>query len=185
MTTTITVWLNRLKAGDRDPATQRLWSAYFERMVRLAQQHLGKRRLPSDGEDVALSAFDSFVNAVEAGRFPRIDDRDDLWKVLFVITSRKAVDQLQAVHRQKRGHGVEAESLPEQVYASDLDPAEAILMAEEVEMRLAALGDPVLRQIAMLKLEGYTNEDIALRIDRSVPTVERKLNRIRKIWAGE
>ena len=41
----------------------------------------------------------------------------------------------------------------------------------------------------MWKLEGYTNEEIAAKMNggegRSLPTVERKLARIRKIWAKE
>jgi DNA-directed RNA polymerase specialized sigma24 family protein len=176
----ITVWLARLKAGDRDAAAERLWSAYFERMVRLAQRHLGSRRLPADGEDVALSAFDSFVASVEAGRFPRLDDRDDLWQVLFVLTSRKVADQLEAAGRLKRGGGTVAESFSDDGFASpEPDPAEAALLAEEVEVRLTALADPVLRQVAVWKLEGYANGEIAAKMDRSVPTVERRLRRIR------
>ena len=34
----------------------------------------------ADEEDVALSAFDSFCRGAEQGRFPRLDDRDDLWQ---------------------------------------------------------------------------------------------------------
>ncbi len=60
---TITVWLQRLHAGDRSEAVERLWAAYFARMVRLAHQRLGQRVRAHDGEDVALSAFDSFVRA--------------------------------------------------------------------------------------------------------------------------
>src|SRR5437763_11236120 len=105
-TGSVTIWLGRLKAGDRDEAVARLWEAYFRRLVGLARGHLKNRpRGPADEEDVALSAFDSFVRAAEAGRFPRLDDRDDLWQVLLVVTSRKAADAVQAEGRLKRGGG--------------------------------------------------------------------------------
>ena len=58
------------------------------------------------------------------------------------------------------------------------------MLAEEVVLRLAALDDPVLRRIASWKLEGFSNEEVTAKLGRSVPTVERKLNRIRRIWAG-
>jgi hypothetical protein len=90
-TESVTVWLARLKSGQRDEAAWRLWQVYFDRLVRLARARLASRpRLARDAEDVALSAFDSFVRAVEAGRFPRLEDSDDLWQVLLVLTARKA-----------------------------------------------------------------------------------------------
>ena len=61
----ISEWVQKLKEGDDDAASH-LWETYFERLVRLAQ-----RRLPSslrrsrDEEDVALSAFHSFVKGVK------------------------------------------------------------------------------------------------------------------------
>jgi hypothetical protein len=39
----------------------------------------------ADEEDVAPSAFDSFCRAARAGRFPRLDDRHDLWQILVLI----------------------------------------------------------------------------------------------------
>jgi DNA-directed RNA polymerase specialized sigma24 family protein len=61
-------------------------------------------------------------------------------------------------------------------------PAEAAVLNEELERRLKALGDPLLRRIALRKLEGYTNQEIAVEIDATERTVERKLERIRARW---
>ena len=44
----------------------------------------------ADEEDVALSAFKSFVRAVQEDRFLKLDDRDDLWQILVMLTLRKA-----------------------------------------------------------------------------------------------
>src|ERR1700712_2111004 len=90
----VTRWLGDLKAGDGDGgAAQKLWELYCESLVRLAQGILGaSNRAVEDEEDAALSAFDSFFAAASRGRLPRLDDRDDLWRVLVTITSRKALN---------------------------------------------------------------------------------------------
>src|SRR4051812_48283 len=86
----VTLYLRRLREGDR-LALQKLWEGYFARLVGLARTRLrGVPRQAADEEDVALSAFDSFYRGVEEGRFPRLDDRNDLWQVLVLLTARKA-----------------------------------------------------------------------------------------------
>jgi DNA-directed RNA polymerase specialized sigma24 family protein len=101
----VTRWLGALKAGDPD-AAQRLWERYFADLVRLARARLRRApRAAEDEEDVALSAFDSFCTAATQRRFPRLDDRDDLWRVLVTLTERKAADLRRRRRRQKRGGG--------------------------------------------------------------------------------
>jgi DNA-directed RNA polymerase specialized sigma24 family protein len=53
---------------------------------------------------------------------------------------------------------------------------------EALERRLAALADPELRQIALWRLEGYTNREIAERLESTERLVERRLERIRSKW---
>ena len=80
-------WIVQLKAGNQ-AAAQELWEDYFQRLVRLARRRLrGRSRRAADEEDVALSAFDSFCRGAEQGRFPRLTDRDNLWRLLVVITA--------------------------------------------------------------------------------------------------
>src|SRR4051794_22257712 len=98
----VTQWVQRLQAGDR-AAAQRLWEGYFRRLVGLARKRLGGMpRRAADEEDVALSAFDSFCRGAEQGRFPQLEDRDDLWQVLVLLTARKAADLAQHEGRDKR-----------------------------------------------------------------------------------
>ena len=98
-------WLGQLKGGDQD-AAQKLWQRYFRRLVGLAREHLRDTpRRAADEEDVALGAFASFCKGVEEGRFPRLDDRDDLWRLLVAITERKVTDQVRRALRLKRGGG--------------------------------------------------------------------------------
>ena len=192
----VTFWLARLKSGDR-AAVQQLWERYFDRLVRLARRRLEQSpRRAADEEDAALSAFHSFCQRVEGGRFPQLEDRTDLWRLLVVITSRKALKQAEANRRAKRGGGhVRGESIflggtqgEEElgIHAiADREPTPefAVQMAEGIQGLLARLDDPPLRELALLKLEGFSNEEIAERLPCAVRTVERRLRGIRAIWS--
>jgi DNA-directed RNA polymerase specialized sigma24 family protein len=192
----ITRWLERLKAGDR-VAAQRLWQEYFHRLVAMARSKLrAAQRRAADEEDVALSAFDSFCRGAERGRFPQLNDRDDLWQLLVLITGRKAVDLINYERRQKRGGALPAESSAyqpagdrgqdcelEHVLGREPSPEFAAQVAEECQRLFASLGDPELVAVANWKMEGYTNPEIASKLDCAPRTVERKLQLIRHIWS--
>jgi RNA polymerase sigma factor (sigma-70 family) len=190
-TGSISLWLEQLRGGDAR-AAQPLWERYIARLVRLARGRLPARvRRSADEEDVALSAFQSFFEAVEQGRLPRLDDRNNLWAVLVTITDRKAMALLERERAQKRGGGeVRGDSVAEGMAAS-ADPAPtpefAVEVAEQCERLLAALEarDPELKRIALWKLEGHTNQEIGRLANRSVATVERKLALIRGVWAQD
>ena len=114
-----------LKGGNR-AASQRLWEAYFGRLVGLARARLrGVSGRMADEEDVALSAFESFYRRAERGQFPQLEDRDDLWQLLFVLTVRKAINLVQYQGRKSRGGG-RVQSLAD----LDLVGTEAILGAD-------------------------------------------------------
>ncbi len=195
----VTHWLNLLKGGD-SAAIQRLWEAYFPRLVGLARKKLHEApRRAADEEDVALSAFDSFCEGAAQGRFPQLTDRDDLWHVLVTITARKALQLVRHEQRQKRGGGaVRGESVfhegsetadepsgLEQILGSEPTPAFAAQVAEEYQQLLARLGDADLCRVAVWKMEGYSNEEIAAKLGCVPRTVERKLGLIRTLWSQE
>src|SRR3954452_12177024 len=103
----VTRWIDDLKAGDR-AAAQPLWERYYARLVALARDKLRRTRRAAaieDEEDAALSAFNSFCDGAARGRFPLLADRGDLWRLLVVITARKACAQVDRRCRQKRGGG--------------------------------------------------------------------------------
>ncbi len=54
---------------------------------------------------MALSAFHSFCDRAGRGQFPQLADRDDLWRLLATITTRKVIDTVRHQTRQKRGGG--------------------------------------------------------------------------------
>ncbi len=178
----VTHWLGQLKAGDAAGA-QELWQRYFQPLVGLARKKLqGKKPRLADEEDVALSAFHSFCKGAKQGRFPRLADRDDLWQILVMLTARKAWKLLRHEGRQKRGAGLApADADLEQIIGQEPTPDFALQMAEEFQRLLDSLEDE-LRQVALWKMEGYKNKEIAVKLKCVVRAVERKLWTIRKIW---
>jgi RNA polymerase sigma factor (sigma-70 family) len=192
----VTRWVGGLKAGEAE-AARRLWERYFADLVRLARARLRDApRAVADEEDAALSAFKSLCRGVEGGRFPRLDDRGDLWRVLVTITARKVADQREHERRLKRGGGqvrteadlaataLESGGLA-QAPAHEPSPELATLVAEQCQRLFDLLPDESLRQVAQLRLEGYTDEEIAARLGCGLSTVERRLRTIRKLWASE
>jgi RNA polymerase sigma factor (sigma-70 family) len=185
----VTRWFSALQEGDSS-AAQQLWERYFQQLVALARQKLtGKRQGVADEEDVALSAFDSFCRNAEKGRFPRLLDRDSLWRLLMVITCRKAAHLIRDQGRLKRG-GSTAVELSEsdcldQVLSREPDPEFAVEVAEQCERLLCKLADPRLERVALRRMEGYSVEEIAAELGCAPRSVKRKLQLIRGIWENE
>jgi RNA polymerase sigma factor (sigma-70 family) len=187
----ITWYIAGLKRGDSEAAAA-LWERYFRRLASLARSRLrAADRRATDEEDVALSAFDSVCRRAAQGRFPQLDDRDDLWRLLVVITVRKAIALAGREQRPRRGGGQvrllsELESAEaERVLGSEPTPELAAQAAEQCRHLLGLLGDESLRHVALRKLEGYTNAEIAAELGCVEATVERKLQRIRAVWTRE
>ncbi len=194
----VTRLLEQLKSDDpavRDDAVRRVWERYVPALLDLARHHLAQRLLHrEDEEDVLQSMYASFCLRQGRGCF-ELNGRDDLWKLLVTVTLRKARNAARR-HRQEvrdyrreqaQGGRPDSESNGwefELMDGAEPTPADAAALSEALEERLLALGDPILRQIAVRKLEGYTNKEIARELDDCTErTIERKLGRIRAKWA--
>jgi DNA-directed RNA polymerase specialized sigma24 family protein len=194
----ISQWLGQLKEGDR-AALQPIWEAYFQRLVVQVRRRLSDTpRRARDEEDVVLSALNSFYRATEQGRLPKLDDRHDLWMVLCLMARRKA-DDLRRYERRARRDVRRA--LDEAALAADTptdgappltwlegrepSPDDVAALAEEGERRLHLLGDPELRTVAVMRLEGYSAEEIAASLGLTDRTVRRRVALIRRIWYEE
>ena len=192
-TQSVTYWLSLVKVGDGD-AAQALWQRYSDALIRLARSRLkNSQRAVADEEDAALSAFDSFCRGVASGRYPRLDDRHDLWRLLIVITERKAFDQAKREHRKKRGGG-KIVALPEGsqdglgiagIPALAPTPEFAAMVAEECRRLFDMLSNDSLKEIARLRMEGHTSAEVAEQLGCSLRSVTRKLELIRRAWLGE
>jgi len=191
-TPSVSTWIGQLKAGDA-AAAEALWQRYFAQLVELARQHLSRTvTRAADQEDVALSAFADFCTGVQAGRFPRLSNRHDLWRLLLTITLRKArklADYETGQRRDARrtvGAG-DLFDLPDadldRLAGADPDPALAAEVADQLRWLLQHLPEPDLRPIALDLLAGYTAAETAGRHQCSQRTVERRWQRIRQFWA--
>lgn len=186
----ITEWLDRAREGE-EVGRQQLWGRYYERLVRLAKSSLSARnRRVSDEEDIAAMAFAAFFRALEQGKLTEIQDRDGLWRVLATITDNKATDQVRHHKRQKRGDGqVRGHSVflgeTGDRFCETPDPSpqfaeEFGLVCQEL---LGSLRDD-LQRIAVWKMEGYTNKEIAERLGCVEEAVRRKVVLIRSQWSS-
>ena len=183
-------WVGSLRGGD-ETAMRRLWEQYFASLVTLAHQKLhSELRRTYDGEDAALSAFNSFFNGIRNGRFPDLSDPQDLWNILLTITVRKIVAKTRHNMRVKRGGpGVAATTNSKSLMVTPIDmsqilgreptPELATELADEVQSVWIKVTDDSLRSILLLKLESFTNDEIAGRLNCSRRTIQRKLDRIR------
>lgn len=192
----VTLWLRALESGDQEAAAQ-LWACCYPRLLRHARQRLPERlRRVLDEEDVALSAFKSLCLGAAQGSFAEIQGRDELWRMLLCITSRKAQGYIRHETRQKRGGGkVRGESIflmgggdrssdggLHQIPDEAQSPEMLAEFTGECEKLLDALEDETLQTIALLRMEGYSVQEIAERVGCAKRSVERRLNLIRTIW---
>ncbi len=177
----VTLLLKALRKNDSE-AVSELWQSYFHRLRLVARKKLGPQNGgPFDSEDVALSAFDGFCRAVQEGRYPELDDREGLWSLLVQITWRKAKDYQTREMAQKRTGQREAavlEDQPGNVTPPDIEA----MVAEECERLLGCLPDENLVKVALLKLEGWTNDEIAVELNYTRRTIQRMLSVIRGVW---
>ena len=164
-------------------AVRPLLAAYFDRLVRLARQRL--RNLPGLAgydEDLALCSFHSVYQRLRDPARPLdLAGRDDLWRLLATRTISRAIDLI----RRHRPAEVPADEDVAQLLTREPTPEEAAELADECRRLLDSLQEPELRQIALWKVEGYTHEEIAERLDCVPRTIERKVSRIRLLWKHE
>jgi RNA polymerase sigma factor (sigma-70 family) len=182
-------------AAERDLAARLIWRRYFQDLLELARNNLNKRiRRREDEEDVLQSMYKSFCLREQRGEYD-LTGRDALWRLLVTITLRKARNATKKQTRDRRDIGREQTIVDgdgsesphwalEQMDASGPSPAEAALLNEALQRRLEVLDDPELRQIALWRLEGYTNREIADRLDCTERSVERRMERIRSKWTS-
>jgi RNA polymerase sigma factor (sigma-70 family) len=175
--------LIRAAQHDRASAVGPLLAVYFDRLVQLARRRL--QNLPGMAdydEDLALHSFYSVYRRLRDPQRPlQLAGRDDLWRLLAARTISRAID---LIRRHRLGE-VPGEYSLEQLLTREPTPEEAAATADECRRLLDLLEEPELRQVALLKVEGYTNEEIAARLDCVPRTVERKVRRIRLLWQHE
>jgi RNA polymerase sigma-70 factor (ECF subfamily) len=195
----ITGFIQELKGGDEqgfERAADRIWRRYSAELLRTIRARLARKmRARFDPEDVLQSAYKSFCIRQKRGDY-ELKDREDLWSLLYTITRNKARNAANHNRRIKRnyqreqenptGDNGEASPLVERVAAQLPTPQDLAIMKEELSLRLASLSAE-LRTVALLKLAGFSNKEMAAKesLDCAERTVERKLSSIRRRWSAE
>ena len=169
-----------------DESAELFWDRFFVKLCRYAESKVyARHRWLFDAEDIASSAMYALVTGLKQGRFYNVTNRDQLWQMLAIIASRKAANAAKHHDREKRGGGkirgdswfrgddVE-QSLPVE------DPAEFEATCKEL---LESLPDAIYREIALMRLAGFTNPEIGEKLGCSARTIDRKLIAIREIWS--
>jgi RNA polymerase sigma factor (sigma-70 family) len=191
----ISNWIEGVKAGCETAATS-LWARYRSQLMLIARRRLLRSSATVvDEEDIANDAFHSFLRRCRAGDYPEISDRDDLGRLLVAITLHKANNQVRAQQRDRRdvrrtageqgNSGGRQDFAFEQLVSPD-PPAELLaVISDSLDKIFSILPDGEIRSMVLYRLEGYSNDEIAERIGRSVPTVERRMRLVREIWRRE
>ncbi|QEG02289.1 RNA polymerase sigma factor RpoE [Stieleria maiorica] len=187
--TDVTRWIDQVKDGNSVAAVE-LWHHYYDRLIRAVRNRLrGQNRGASDEEDIVVSVFESFYRAAGQGRFPEMSDRDDLWRLLLKMSARKVIDKRRREQRQRRGDGNQPRSLAANrgdedaiidVIGDEPTPEMVAMMAESLQRLLSHLGEGQMREIAVGKMEGFSNAELATRLNCSERTIERRLHLIRE-----
>lgn len=175
-----------------ETSAQLLWERFFERLCRFASGKIYKRhRRLLDPEDVAGSAMFALMDGLKQGRFHNVHNRDQIWQMLVVIASRKAFNKSKFLDRDKRGgklthsdatlNGQGLDNLTEYIDSSD-DPAKFVELEMTCRELLLALPDDNYREIALMRLAGFSNHEIGKKFGCSTRTIDRKLIAIREVW---
>jgi RNA polymerase sigma-70 factor (ECF subfamily) len=197
MAGSVTNLIGQLQSDDskiREEAAAAIWNHYCNVLLALANQNLSERLRRRVGpDDVVQHAFKSFFLRQQRGQYD-LADRQDLLHLLIRITLNKARGAAHRESRKRRDYRrdettpVDGDSdvdawLVAQIETGGPTPDVAAALADEAEERLATLPDD-LRRIALSKLEGHTNAEIAALPENrcSIRTVERKLRLIREAW---
>jgi RNA polymerase sigma factor (sigma-70 family) len=196
----VTQIIENCKQGNSE-AQAELWTRYLEKLTsRVACGLHSTSRRVSDEEDIVQETFTAVFTGLQKGSYDDFSNRDSFWRLLVKIAKTKAIDQYRYLNRKKRGDGVRGESaflkgdetsVGIGAVAHEEPTVEMIVTAkEEMAKLLAALREcdadlPAgeLEKVAKLKFECYSNAEIAEKIDRAIPTVERRLRLIRTVWS--
>ena len=179
--------------GPDDSVSSAIWNQYFEQLLRFAKHQMrGMPKVASDEEDITLSVLKSVCLSLkrESTSHERQNDCDDLWGLLVVICKRK-IANLYAFQRRTKRDSSRSESIHanpgvlEQLQSREICPEVLFEFNERLDTLFGALERDMLKEIALAKIHGFTNQDIADRLGCSLSTVERKLRLIREIWSRE
>ena len=191
----ITRILSNTQAVD-EAGAEAIWKEFLPRLLRVIETKLhGMPKRYVDQDDIAQNAMHSLFKGLQGQRFSDVSNCDELWRLLVTITVRKISAQRRRSLAAKRGGGkVRGES----VFVNDanayginqiLDTNSMSESAEKIlqtyQEMLPRITDEASVQTLLLRMEGYSNAEIADRLKCSISRVEQRMAKIRRNWMSE
>lgn len=191
----VSLWIDEIRDAE-DDAAFKVWKHFSARLLQIARKNLrAKTKRVYDEEDVVLSMFHSLCQGLVEGRFPDLHDRDSLWRLMLVITGRKITNRHRHDHRERRDDRRtltdsvfserqmdQGQQLGDGLLSREPTPEFVAELHETSERLFAAIDEPDLKEVALLRVEGYNDSEIADRLNCSRRTVQRRLKMIRQLW---
>jgi RNA polymerase sigma-70 factor (ECF subfamily) len=176
---------NPWSTGDED-AARKLFDRYAEQLVLLARKRISQRLASRiDPEDIVQSVFRTFFHRAKQGQF-HLEDPEDVVKLLARITVHKTFRQIAFHKRAKRDataeapHGDDAQDLLLKLVTGEPSPEETAEFVDNLEHFFNRLGDEE-RRILEMRMEGYTNVEIANRMGITDRKIRRIMERVRAL----
>lgn len=173
--------ISSLRCGD-STAQQQIWDRYYARLTAVARSRLRNSPMAvADDDDVVAQAIWNVLRRIESGQYDSLRNSDELWRVLATTTIHEAVSQIRYLLRRRRF----SKALPVNLSCvASTDDANTLEASDFLAFILGALPDDDARRVFVLRLEDYSVGEIAREMERSVPTIERRLRRIRDVVTG-
>ncbi|MEZ6143508.1 MAG: sigma-70 family RNA polymerase sigma factor [Zavarzinella sp.] len=185
----ITNWIRDWQQGD-PKAAENLWQRFSRRVEGMAKSKL--QQVPGrfgDQADLAQEVFAAVFTGIQQDRFQQLHSRDDLWQILAMVTARRAANLWRKANAANELGESACSTTDEQVRVlecvaeqSDEQLSESLGFAS---MELLEKLEPKLRHVALMRWRGYSNQEIADELGRSVKSVERYLAMIRMQWTED
>lgn len=173
---------------------EKIWRKVFPELMRRIDLQLGSQpRRMNDEEDVAQNAMHSLFEGIKNERFERLENSQDLWRVLWTITKRKISDRKRKAMAQKRGGGKvrgesafisddELGSIGSRVADENVTPESVDQVLSVYDELLPQIKDAKTRETVMLRMQGYTDAEIAEKMSCSVSRISQRIAKVRRIW---
>ncbi len=177
------------RRGDQDAARE-IVDRYLDRLLTLARRRISQRLASRvDPEDIVQSVFRTFFVRLKEGQFV-FQDQDDLCKLLMRITLHKTLRQVAYHKAAKRDPSLETPQgshHSEQLSALfDQEPTQeaTVTFLDQLEHFLTQLR-PQEREILEMRLQGFSNEEIAKKLGIYDRKIRRVIEHVRDIALKE
>lgn len=184
-------WIAKMRQGD-SAAIGHLVARYFQKIAQFAEGKLRRGiRVTDDGEDIAISVLHTITRNSAKGRFPDLQDRDDLWFLMIVIAQHAVIDKKRTeLRRERQAAPVHTMTDLLELYNVDLEDflgndnsaSKLLEIIDCWDELLKKLPDDRNREVAKLKMQGYSNREIADILGMVPRTVDRKIRLIAQRW---